>query len=103
MTHAKVSSRWASAPRAPLTLAPSYGDDAGKHVKPYFGGRPAIGIASDLIVKFIEKRRAAGASNAEINRELPKLTADRAEHAAVHGLGTVTVLRDPVDSMAART
>ena len=31
-----------------------------------------------------------------------KLTADRAEHASGHNLGTVTVFHDPVDSVVAR-
>jgi integrase len=44
-----------------------------KHLKPFFGGRLAISIESDLIVKFIEKRQAAGAANGEINRELAVL------------------------------
>jgi len=44
-----------------------------KHLTPFFGGRPAVGITSDLIVKFVEKRQAAGAANGEINRELAVL------------------------------
>jgi integrase len=45
------------------------------HLKPYFGGRSAIGITSDLIVRYIEHRqrqtyRGKTTSNAEINLEL---------------------------------
>jgi len=42
-----------------------------KHLKPFFGGRRAAAITSDLVMKFIESRQAKGrASNGEITREL---------------------------------
>ena len=48
------------------------------HLKPFFGGRRAAGISSDVVMRFIEKRqtqahRGKPTSNAEINRELAVL------------------------------
>jgi integrase len=49
------------------------------HLKPFFGGRTAISITTDLITKFIEKRqnetyRGKPTGNATINRELAILS-----------------------------
>jgi integrase len=44
-----------------------------KHLKPFFGGRRLTGIGTALVRTFVVKRQAAGASNAEINRELTAL------------------------------
>lgn len=44
-----------------------------KHLLPFFGGRRASSITSSDVEKFILRRQAAGASNAEINRELAVL------------------------------
>jgi integrase len=41
-----------------------------KHILPFFGGRRAVTITSADIDRFILYRQEAGASNAEINREL---------------------------------
>jgi integrase len=41
-----------------------------KHLTPFFGNRRMVTIASADIERFKEERRAAGATNAEINREL---------------------------------
>jgi hypothetical protein len=41
-----------------------------KHLKPYFGGRRFMTIGPIDVRAFTVKRQAAGASNAEINREL---------------------------------
>jgi integrase len=44
-----------------------------KHILPFFGGRRASTVASSDINRFIISRQNAGASNAEINRELSAL------------------------------
>lgn len=44
-----------------------------KHLAPFFGGKKAHDITSVEIHAYITKRQAAGASNAEINRELAAL------------------------------
>lgn len=41
-----------------------------KHLEPYFGGRRLASITTDVIRAFVADRQTAGASNAEINREL---------------------------------
>jgi integrase len=50
-----------------------------KHLKPFFGGRAAVAITSDLIARYIDKRqqetyRGTPTSNGEINRELAVLS-----------------------------
>lgn len=40
------------------------------HLKPFFGGRRMADVSTDQILKFTVQRQGAGASNAEINREL---------------------------------
>jgi integrase len=40
------------------------------HLLPFFGGWRASTVTADDVVRFTDQRRAAGASNAEINREL---------------------------------
>ncbi len=40
------------------------------HLVPFFGGRKAAGISADDVRRFIVQRQEAGASNAEVNREL---------------------------------
>jgi integrase len=40
------------------------------HLLPFFGGWRAATVTADDVVRFIDQRRAAGASNAETNREL---------------------------------
>jgi integrase len=44
-----------------------------KHVIPFFGGRRAASITTSDVERFIQSRQEAGASNAEINRELAAL------------------------------
>ena len=44
-----------------------------KHLLPFFGGRRACAITTSHVRKFIAVRQEAGASNAEINRELGAL------------------------------
>src|SRR5712692_9346097 len=41
-----------------------------KHLKPFFGGRRMTAIGTALARVFVDRRQTAGASNAEINREL---------------------------------
>ena len=46
-----------------------------KHLRPFFGGRPAISITTDVVTKYIERRqeqtyRGKPTSNGEINLEL---------------------------------
>ena len=41
-----------------------------KHLLPFFGGRRASAVTSDLVMRFIALRQQANASNGEINREL---------------------------------
>ena len=41
-----------------------------KHLQPFFGGRRLTAITTPLARVFVARRQAAGASNAEINREL---------------------------------
>jgi integrase len=41
-----------------------------KHLKPFFGGRRMTAIGTALARAFVARRQEAGASNAEINREL---------------------------------
>lgn len=43
------------------------------HLRPYFGGWKAASVGADDVLKFTDKRRGDGASNAEINRELALL------------------------------
>ena len=43
------------------------------HLLPFFGGRKASSLTTADFNRFIEKRQQAGASNAEINRELAVL------------------------------
>jgi integrase len=45
-----------------------------KHLAPAFGGRGLADITTPIITAFIEQRQKAGASNAEINRELDALS-----------------------------
>jgi len=40
------------------------------HLLPYFRGWRAASVTPAGVLKFVDQRRAAGASNAEINREL---------------------------------
>lgn len=40
------------------------------HLEPYFGGRRMVAISTPDVRVFVAQRQAAGASNAEINREL---------------------------------
>ncbi len=44
-----------------------------KHLLPFFGGRRACAITTSQVRRFITLRQGAGASNAEINRELAAL------------------------------
>lgn len=43
------------------------------HLGPFFGGQNAAGVTDEDARRFIVRRQAAGASNAEINRELAVL------------------------------
>ena len=40
------------------------------HLQPFFGGRRAAAITSDLVMRFVEGRQKKRAANGEINREL---------------------------------
>lgn len=40
------------------------------HLLPFFGGWRAANVTADDVLRFVDQRRKAGASNAEINREL---------------------------------
>lgn len=43
------------------------------HLKPYFRDLKAIGVSSDLIARYVDKRQQQAARNATINRELAAL------------------------------
>lgn len=43
------------------------------HLAPFFGGRRMTGITTDLVTEYAAERQKAGASSAEINRELAVL------------------------------
>jgi integrase len=43
------------------------------HLKPFFGGRRAVDITSDVLARYVDARQEAGAQNATINRELAAL------------------------------
>lgn len=43
------------------------------HLKPFFGGRRAVDVTSDVLARYVDRRQEAGAQNATINRELAAL------------------------------
>jgi integrase len=43
------------------------------HLKPFFGGRRAVDVDSDLLAQYVDKRQRDKAKNATINRELAAL------------------------------
>lgn len=45
----------------------------GAHLKPFFGGRRAVDVSSDVLARYVDRRQEAGAQNATINRELAAL------------------------------
>ncbi len=43
------------------------------HLRPFFGGRRAVDVTSDVLARYVDSRQEAGAQNATINRELAAL------------------------------